>query len=69
MEDQAVKVVGEVGERQFGFCTRQANGADEQAKAVLLMGEDVLDPGANRGLLGIGACVACGIGLPAGLRR
>ena len=39
VEDQAVKVVGEVGERQFGFGPGDADGTDEQSKAVLLMGE------------------------------
>ena len=47
MEDQAVKVVGDVGERQFGFRAGQSDRADEQAEAVLLMCEDVLDPGAD----------------------
>jgi hypothetical protein len=40
MEDQPVEVVGKVGERQFRFGPRQADGADEQAKPVLLVGED-----------------------------
>jgi len=48
MEDQAVKIVGEVGKRQFRFSTRDPNRADKQSKAILLMGEDVLNTGANR---------------------
>ena len=47
MEDQAILVVGEIGERQFRLGTRQADRADEEAKAVLLMREDMLDPGAD----------------------
>ena len=47
MEDQAVHVVGDVGEGQFRLGPGEANRADEQAEAVLLMGEDVLDPDAD----------------------
>lgn len=43
MEDQPVEIVGEVGERQFRFGSRQTDGANEQAEPVLLMGEDMLD--------------------------
>ena len=35
MEDQAVHVVGEIGERQFGLGARQPDRADEEAEAVL----------------------------------
>ena len=45
MEDQAVEVVGEIGEREFGLRPGKADGADEQAVAALLMREDMLDPG------------------------
>lgn len=55
MEDQAVEVVGDVGEREFGLGARQADGADEEAEPVLLMGEDVLDRSPDRRLAGIGA--------------
>ena len=58
MEDQAVEVVGEVGECQFGFGAGQPDGADEQAEAVFLMGEDVLDPGADGGFLEVGGAGA-----------
>ena len=36
MEDQAIKVVGDVGECQFRLRPRDANGADEQAVARLV---------------------------------
>ena len=45
MEDQAIHVAGEIGQRQFGFCPLE--GADEQTEAVFLMGENMLDPCAN----------------------
>ena len=45
MEDQTVKVVGQVGQREFGLRTGDADGADEQAVAVFLMREDMLDSG------------------------
>ena len=48
MENQAIKVVGEVGQREFCLRTGQADSADEQALAVLLMREDMLDPGPDR---------------------
>lgn len=54
MKDQAVEVVGDVGERQLRLGPRQADGADEQAEAGLLMGEDVLDGGTDGGLLRVG---------------
>lgn len=49
MEDQPVKVIGDVGEDEFRLGTRDADRADEQPKAVLLMREDMLDPRADRG--------------------
>jgi len=45
MEDQAIKVVGDVGKRQFCLGPRQADGADEQAVARFLACEDMLDGG------------------------
>lgn len=39
MEDQTVEVAGKVGEREFGLRTGNCDGADEQAIAVLLVGE------------------------------
>ncbi|MFN4239238.1 MAG: hypothetical protein ACK4E5_01195 [Erythrobacter cryptus] len=48
VEDQAVEVVGEVGAREFGLSTGNADGADEQAIAVFLMRKDMLDPCPDR---------------------
>lgn len=48
VEDQPVEVVGQIGERQFRLGPLEPDGADEQPEAGLLMGEDVLDPGADR---------------------
>ncbi len=45
MENQAVEVVCQIGEREFGLRSGKADGADEQAIAALLVGKDVLDPG------------------------
>lgn len=45
MEDQTVEVVGQIGEREFGWRACQADGADEQAVTVLLVREDMLDSG------------------------
>ena len=53
MENQAVEVVGDVRERQFGLGAGASDRADEQPEAVLLVGEDVLDGGADRRLLRI----------------
>jgi len=47
MEDQAIKVVGEVGEREFCLRTGNADGPDKEPVAALLVGEDMLDPGAD----------------------
>ena len=44
VEDQAVEVVGQIGEGEFGLRSGDADRADEQAIAVLLMREDMLDP-------------------------
>jgi len=48
MEDQAVEVVGQIGEREFGLRACQVDGADKEAIAVLLVREDVLDVSADR---------------------
>lgn len=48
VEDQAVEVVGQIGEREFCLRTGQADGADKEAIAVLLMRKDMLDPGPDR---------------------
>lgn len=55
VEDQAVEVVGQIGEREFGLRACQADGADKEAVAVLLVREDMFDPGADRGLCSVGA--------------
>ena len=55
MEDQAVEVVGDVGQHQFRFRPHESDGADEQAEAVLLVGKDMLHMGTDRGLGGVGA--------------
>ena len=56
MEDQAVEVVGDVGEREFRLGACQADGADEKAEPVLLMSKDMLDCSADGGLLRVGPC-------------
>lgn len=48
MEDQAVEVVGQIGEGEFCLRACQAGGADEEARAVHLMREGMFDPGADR---------------------
>jgi hypothetical protein len=53
MEDQPVEVVGDVGQDQFRLGTRDTDCADKQPEAVLLMREDMLDRGADRGLRGV----------------
>lgn len=45
MEDQAVHVVCDVSEREFRLGPGDADRADEEAEAGLLMREDVLDGG------------------------
>lgn len=47
VEDQAVHVVGQIGQRDLGLSALDADGADKQPHLVLLVGEDVLDTGAN----------------------
>ena len=48
VEDQAVEVIGQIGQREFGLRAGNADGADEEAVAVLLMREDMLDAGSDR---------------------
>ena len=48
MEDQAAEVVGQIGERELGLRTGNADGADEETIAVFLMRKDMLDAGADR---------------------
>ncbi len=54
MEDQAVHVVGEIGQRDLGLGALDADGADEQPHLVLLPGEDMLDTGADFRFGGVG---------------
>ncbi|MEH6721823.1 MAG: hypothetical protein V7704_23440, partial [Aurantimonas endophytica] len=54
MEDQAVRVVGDVGERQFRLSAGKADGADEETEADLLVREHMLDGSPNGRLLRIG---------------
>ena len=44
MEDQAVEVVGEVREDEFGFGAGQTDCSDEQTEAVFLVCEGVVFP-------------------------
>ena len=52
MEDQAVDIVGEVGERDLRLGARDADGADEQPHLILLAGEHMLDAGTDSGRFG-----------------
>ena len=47
MKDQAIEIVGQIGQGQFRLGPRDADGADEQPELVLLMSEHMLDPGAD----------------------
>ncbi len=53
VEDQAVDIVDEVGERDLRFGACDADGADKQPHLILLTGEHVLNAGANGRALGI----------------
>ena len=55
MEDQPVEVVGQIGEPQFRLGAAKADGADEQAEAVLLVCKDMLNTSTSGGLPRIGA--------------
>ena len=67
MEDEAVDVVGEVGERDLRLGARDADGADEQRHLVLLPGEHVLDAGTHGGSGSVGTRGARRHGLASGL--
>ena len=54
MEDKLVAVIGDIGHGKFRLGPRDADGADEQAKPVLLVGEDVFDMVTDRRFRGIG---------------
>ena len=55
MEHEPVHIVGDVRQGQFRLSPRQADRANEQPIAVLLMGEDMLHPRPDARLLAIGA--------------
>ena len=55
VEDQAVHVAGQIGERDLGLGALDADGADEQPHLGLLLREHVFDPGADLRLCGIPA--------------
>ncbi len=55
MEDQAIHVAGQIGERDLGLGALDADGADEQPHLGLLLREHVFDPGADLRLCGIPA--------------
>ena len=42
MEDQTLEIVSQVGEADLGLRPLEPDGTDEQAYAILLLGEDVL---------------------------
>ena len=50
VEDQPVKVVGQIAEGQPRFGMGQADGADEKPEPVLLMSEDMFDKGPESGI-------------------
>jgi hypothetical protein len=54
MEDQAVEVAGQIGERQFRLCPLDADGSNKQPEAVPLVREHMLDPATDCGFGGIG---------------
>jgi hypothetical protein len=50
VEDQQVEIVSNIGQDEFRLGARDADRPDEETEAVLLMGEDMLDRRADRGL-------------------
>ena len=54
VEDEPVEVVGDIGQDEFRFGPCDADGTDEQAEPVLLVGEDVFDMSTERRFRGIG---------------
>ena len=67
VEDQAMHVVGQIGQRDLSLCALDADGADEQAHLVFLPGKEMLDAGADLGLGGVGLRGALGHPLPLAL--
>lgn len=64
MEDQAVEVIGQIGQCQFRLSPLDSDGADEQPEPVFLMREHMLDPGTDRGLAAFARAVALGMDFP-----
>jgi hypothetical protein len=60
VENQAVDIVGEVGERDLRLGARDADGTDEQPHLILLAGKHMLDAGTQGRPGGVGARGACG---------
>ena len=54
MEDQAVQIVGQIGQRDLGLGALDTDGADEQAHLVFLLSEQMLDAGTNLGFDPVG---------------
>src|SRR3546814_8697858 len=67
VEDQAVEVIGQIGQSELCLDPLEADGADEQPEPVFLMRRHMLDPSPDRGLCGIGAGGGLGHGLSLGL--
>lgn len=65
MEDQPVKVIGQVVKHEFRFGAGQTDRANEQPEPVLLMSKDMLDVSADRrfGSVGPRDCLRHGLAL------
>ena len=58
MEDQSIHIVGEICRGQYHVGPLDLDGPDEQAIAVLLVCKNMVDAGADRGLLAFARAVA-----------
>ena len=47
VEDQAVEIVSQVSQSQFGVGTREADGANKQSEPVFLVSEVMFNPGTD----------------------
>jgi hypothetical protein len=54
LENEALDVVNEIGQPDLGCRTCKTDGSDEQAHSVLLLGEHMLDAGADLRFGGVG---------------
>jgi hypothetical protein len=52
--NQAVRVLSEVGECDIGLVVADADGADERARPIFLLGQVVFDPGEGLGFGNVG---------------